>query len=234
MAKVLGIIPCYNEEANIESLLKELSAYSEILDVVIINDCSKDRTSEICSSINANVVNLPCNLGIGGAVQTGYLYAKQYGYDIAVQIDGDCQHDPAYIKDLISPILDGKADFSIGTRFINKEGFQSSSIRRVGIMYFSVLLKMLTKQQVSDPTSGFRACNKSIIEFFADNYPTDYPEPESIMTLSRTGYRISEVPVKMRERAGGQSSIKALKSFYYMVKVSLAILIDSTRKKMIT
>ncbi|AIQ38142.1 MULTISPECIES: glycosyltransferase family 2 protein [Paenibacillus] len=232
--KVLGIIPCFNEEENIESLIKELSDYSDILDFVIINDYSTDLTSVICDKNNANVINLPCNLGIGGAVQTGYIYAKKNNYDIAIQIDGDGQHNPAYIKSLIEPIVKDGLDFVIGSRFIEKEGFQSSITRRVGIIYFSGLLKLLAKRKVSDPTSGFRACNKKVIDFFANSYPTDYPEPESIMALSRNGYKIAEIPVQMRERNGGTSSIKSLKSIYYMIKVTLAIIIDFTRKHQVT
>ncbi|OMD03100.1 glycosyltransferase family 2 protein [Paenibacillus odorifer] len=219
--KVLGIIPCFNEEENIEAL-------------IIINDYSTDLTSVICEKNNANVINLPCNLGIGGAVQTGYIYAKKNNYDIAIQIDGDGQHNPAYIKNLIEPIVKDGFDFVIGSRFIEKEGFQSSITRRIGIVYFSGLLKLLAKRNVSDPTSGFRACNKKVIDFFANNYPTDYPEPESIMALSRNGYRIAEIPVQMRERSGGTSSIKSLKSIYYMIKVTLAIIIDFTRKHQVT
>lgn len=232
--RVLGIVPCFNEEENIEHLIKELSSYSDILDFVIINDNSTDQTSSICEKNNVNVINLPCNLGIGGAVQTGYIYAKKNNYDIAIQIDGDGQHDPAYIKDLIDPIIENGLDFVIGSRFIKKEGFQSSTTRRIGIFYFAGLLKFLTKQKVSDPTSGFRACNKKVINLFADNYPTDYPEPESIMALSRNGYSIAEIPVQMRERNGGISSIKSLKSIYYMIKVTLAIVIDYTRKHQVT
>ncbi|MEK4454793.1 glycosyltransferase family 2 protein [Paenibacillus sp. FSL L8-0506] len=232
--KVLGIIPCFNEEENIEALINELSSYSDILDFVIINDYSTDLTSVICEKNNANVINLPCNLGIGGAVQTGYIYAKKNNYDIAIQIDGDGQHNPAYIKNLIGPIVKDGFDFVIGSRFIEKEGFQSSITRRIGIVYFSGLLKLLAKRNVSDPTSGFRACNKKVIDFFANNYPTDYPEPESIMALSRNGYRIAEIPVQMRERSGGTSSIKSLKSIYYMIKVTLAIIIDFTRKHQVT
>jgi len=232
--KVLGIIPCFNEEENIEALINELSSYSDILDFVIINDYSTDLTSVICEKNNANVINLPCNLGIGGAVQTGYIYAKKNNYDIAIQIDGDGQHNPAYIKNLIEPIVKDGFDFVIGSRFIEKEGFQSSITRRIGIVYFSGLLKLLAKRNVSDPTSGFRACNKKVIDFFANNYPTDYPEPESIMALSRNGYRIAEIPVQMRERSGGTSSIKSLKSIYYMIKVTLAIIIDFTRKHQVT
>lgn len=232
--KVLGIIPCFNEEENIEVLIKELSNYSSVFDFVIINDHSTDSTADICESYNVNIINLPCNLGIGGAVQTGYIYAKKNNYDIAIQIDGDGQHNPAYIKDLIEPIINEKHDFVIGSRFIENEGFQSSVTRRVGITYFSILLKLLTKRKVSDPTSGFRACNKRVIDFFAGNYPTDYPEPESIMALSRNGYKITEIPVQMRERNGGTSSIKSLKSIYYMIKVTLAIVIDFTRKHQVT
>lgn len=163
--KVLGIIPCFNEEENIEALINELSGYSDILDFVIINDYSTDLTSVICEKNNANVINLPCNLGIGGAVQTGYIYAKKNNYDIAIQIDGDGQHNPAYIKNLIEPIVKDGFDFVIGSRFIEKEGFQSSITRRIGIVYFSGLLKLLAKRNVSDPTSGFRACNKKVIDF---------------------------------------------------------------------
>ncbi|WP_379135453.1 glycosyltransferase family 2 protein [Paenibacillus sp. sgz500958] len=232
--KILGIVPCYNEQDNIEALIQELSHYSDLLDIVIINDHSTDSTSALCERANANVINLPCNLGIGGAVQTGYIYARQFNYDIAIQIDGDGQHDPKYIKDLIAPIIEGRADFVIGSRFINKEGFQSSFTRRMGIVYFTGLLRLLTRQKVSDPTSGFRACNKRIIDYFSRHYPTDYPEPESIMALSRNGYNIQEIPVRMRERGGGVSSIKAFRSLYYMVKVTLAIIIDFTRRQQVS
>ena len=232
--KIIGIVPCCNEQDNIESLIKELSHYSDVLDIVIINDHSTDLTAYLCEKANANIINLPCNLGIGGAVQTGYIYAKRLNYDIAIQIDGDGQHDPKYIKDLIAPIQEGRADFVIGSRFINKEGFQSSLTRRMGIIYFTGLLKLLTKQKVSDPTSGFRACNREIIQEFSRNYPTDYPEPESIMALSRHGYQILEIPVRMRERGGGVSSIKAFRSLYYMIKVTLAIIIDFTRRQQLS
>ncbi|MEK5282078.1 MULTISPECIES: glycosyltransferase family 2 protein [Paenibacillus] len=231
--RILGIVPCYNEEENIQSLITELSKYNNLLDFIIINDHSTDSTAAICENNNVNIINLPCNLGIGGAVQTGYLYANKFNYDIAIQIDGDGQHDPSYIKDLITPILKGESDFVIGSRFIKKEGFQSSLTRRLGIVYFTKLLKLLTKQNITDPTSGFRACNRNIIKIFSHNYPTDYPEPESIMALSRNGYKIAEIPVQMRERVGGVSSIKALKSVYYMIKVTIAIIIDSTRKQQV-
>ncbi|WP_018758691.1 glycosyltransferase family 2 protein [Paenibacillus terrigena] len=234
--KILLIIPAYNEAKNITSLIKSInkvSIESCCLDIVVINDCSLDNTGEVCSELNVSTINLPCNLGIGGAVQTGYKYAKEYGYDIAIQVDGDGQHDPTYLEVLIKPILNNEADLVIGSRYIEKLGFQSSRIRRVGINYFSKLLKVLTKQMITDPTSGFRACNKQIIELFTKRYPVDYPEPESIMYLKRNEYRIKEVPVHMKERKDGKSSITMLKSVYYMFKVSLAIVLDKMRKQII-
>lgn len=230
--KILIIIPAYNEEKNIDSILGELEKFKEQYDVVVINDKSLDRTSEMCKLMGAKVIDLPCNLGIGGAVQTGYKYAFQNNYDIAVQLDGDGQHVPSYISMLVAPIIEKKADFVIGSRYINKVGFQSTKLRRIGIKYFSHLLRMLTKIKVTDPTSGFRACNKDIISLFANMYPLDYPEPESIMFLLRNNYKVTEVPVIMRERNAGTSSINLHKSIYYMIKVTVAVLIDRLRIKL--
>ncbi|MEC0310683.1 glycosyltransferase family 2 protein [Paenibacillus lautus] len=232
---ILLIIPAYNEEQNIRSLIDAISSikYSYKVDVLIIDDCSTDNTLAVCNELNLNVINLPCNLGIGGAVQTGYKYANKNKYDIAIQVDGDGQHDPAFIVELLDPILNNEADMVIGSRYINKLGFQSTLIRRIGISYFSKLIKVLTKQEITDPTSGFRACNKRTVELFSKRYPVDYPEPESIMYLKRKGYRIKEVPVHMKERVGGKSSITSVRSIYYMTKVSLAILIDKMRKQVI-
>ncbi|AIQ76760.1 MULTISPECIES: glycosyltransferase family 2 protein [Paenibacillus] len=232
--KILLIIPAYNEEDNILRLLNNIKATnipnSEIL---VINDCSADTTSRMCKNIGVSVVDLPCNLGIGGAVQTGYKYAHNFGFDIAIQVDGDGQHNPKYISKLIEPLLNDEADLVIGSRYIEKTGFQSSRIRRIGINYFSNLLLLLTNQVITDPTSGFRACNKGVIELFSKRYPTDYPEPESIMYLKRNGFSLKEVPVEMKSRQGGKSSITKLKSVYYMLKVSLAILIDKMRKQIV-
>ena len=177
-----------------------------------------------------NFINLPVNLGIGGAVQTGYLYAKREGYDIAVQVDGDGQHDPEFLTEMSKYIEEGKADMVIGSRFIDKEGFQSSGARRVGIKYFTMLIKLLTGKKITDPTSGLRMVNREIIEFFAEEYPKDYPEPESVVAILRRKKRVLEIPVIMRERSGGVSSISMKKSVYYMIKVSLAILIERIRK----
>ncbi|MHA6483035.1 glycosyltransferase family 2 protein [Paenibacillus sp. strain BS8-2] len=225
---MLVIIPAYNEEDNIRSLLTELKALNTV-EIVVINDHSKDRTSLICHQENVNVIDLPCNLGIGGAVQTGYIFAYKNAYDIAIQVDGDGQHDPKFIPELLQPIMEGEADLVIGSRYINKIGFQSTWLRRVGIKYFSFLIKVLMKQKITDPTSGFRACNRKLIEMFATNYPTDYPEPESIVFVKRKGLKIKEVPVIMKERLGGVSSIRSLKSAHYMIKVTFAVVIDAVR-----
>lgn len=228
--KCLVIIPAYNEAENIRDLLTRIKNLKDPqIDMLVINDKSTDETSEICDDEGVKVINLPCNLGIGGAVQTGYKYAKKNLYDIAIQVDGDGQHNPEYIHELIKPILLNEADMSIGSRYINKQGFQSTRLRRIGIGYFSKLLQIVINNKITDPTSGFRACNSKIIETFSVHYPTDYPEPESIVTVHRKGFKVKEVPVIMNERIGGVSSITSLKSVYYMVKVSFAIIFDVLR-----
>mgnify|MGYP004495334513 CR=1 FL=1 len=223
--KVLIIIPAYNEQDNIERVVKSLKTNCPQYDYLIVNDCSVDATPEICDENDYNHIDLCCNLGIGGGVQSGYIYAARYGYDCAVQIDGDGQHDPAYISKIIEPIESGKADIVIGSRFITKEGFQSSGMRRFGINFLSLLIKIISKCRVYDVTSGFRAVNREFIKFFSKEYADDYPEPEAIVSASLMGARISEVPVIMRERVGGVSSISPIKSVYYMIKVSLSILL---------
>ncbi len=225
--RILLIIPAFNERDNIRSLL--LSLREQGLEALVVNDGSSDDTAEVCASIGANIVSLPCNLGIGGAVQTGYKYAYTHGYDIAIQFDGDGQHRAEFVPTLIAPLLAGQADLSIGSRYIEKEGFQSTFLRRAGIRYFSRLIRMISGQTVTDPTSGFRAVNREIMAMFAQQYPTDYPEPESIVHVLRLGGRVAEVPVLMSERVGGRSSIRSFRSIYYMIKVSLAILIDALR-----
>ncbi|WFB58112.1 glycosyltransferase family 2 protein [Paenibacillus sp. BR1-192] len=228
MNKVLVIIPAFNESQNISQLLTKFRGKE--YDILVINDCSTDNTSSICKSLNINTIDLPCNLGIGGAVQTGYKYALKNKYDIAVQVDGDGQHDPEQIHSLILPILNGDADMVIGSRYINKIGFQSSKLRRLGITYFSKLIFLLTKTKITDPTSGFRACNRKAMSVFATKYyPVDYPEPESIVHLIRSNHNVIEIPVTMKERQEGVSSITTIKSIYYMIKVSLAIFIDVLR-----
>lgn len=225
--RVLLIIPAFNERDNIGPLL--LSLREQGLEALVVNDGSTDDTAEVCASVGANIVTLPSNLGIGGAVQTGYKYAHAHGYDIAIQFDGDGQHRAEFVHDLIAPLLADAADLVIGSRYIEKQGFQSTALRRAGIRYFSRLIRLITGQTVTDPTSGFRAVNRRIMHMFAAQYPTDYPEPESIVHVLRSGGRVVEVPVQMSERIGGHSSIHHLRSVYYMVKVSLAILIDALR-----
>ena len=223
--KILVIIPAYNEEESIEKVIKSLSLVSEDLQYIVINDCSTDTTVNVLRNMNANYINLPINLGIGGGVQTGYLYAREHGFDIAIQLDGDGQHDAKYIPELILPIVEGRADITIGSRYVNNEGFQSSRMRRFGIRFLSRLIKICCGVQVRDVTSGFRAVNRKMIEVFADEYAQDYPEPEAIITAAMHGARFEEVPVIMNERQGGQSSISQLKSVYYMTKVSMAIVL---------
>lgn len=223
--KTLIIVPAYNESENIERVVADLNKNCPECDYLIVNDCSTDTTPQICKEKGFNFISLCCNLGIGGGVQSGYLYAWRNGYDCAIQIDGDGQHDPAYIKRLTDPIENGEADVVIGSRFIECEGFQSSGMRRFGIKFLSTLIKLICGAEVRDVTSGFRAVNRKFIEIFSREYADDYPEPEAIVSARLRGGRILEVPVVMREREGGVSSISPMKSVYYMIKVSLAIIL---------
>ena len=232
MLRVLVIIPCYNEGKNIKRVVGNINRFIEDnsspefrLDYIIINDCSTDDTPDICALNDFSYINLPVNLGIGGAVQTGYRYAFENDYDIAIQHDGDGQHDPAYFADVIAPIASDQADVVIGSRFIEKQGFQSTGLRRFGIAFISAIIRLCTGVKISDVTSGYRAANRKCIELFAEQYAQDYPEPESIVEALRNGARILEIPVIMHERKEGKSSINALKSIHYMIKVSLSILL---------
>jgi len=222
--KTLVIIPAFNEEENILNTVSELKEICPDIDYVVVNDCSSDDTLKICRNNSFNYINQCNNLGIGGTVQTGYKYALNNNYDCAVQLDGDGQHDPKYIKSLISHIEDGSADIVIGSRFINCEGFQSSNMRRFGIKFLSQLIKNVCGASVKDVTSGFRAVNKKYIEYYSRNYAGDYPEPEAIVSAAIHGAKIKEVPVIMRERKAGVSSISPINSAYYMLKVSLCII----------
>ena len=229
--KKLIIIPAYNEEECIYNTVNELIKKADGFDYVIINDCSTDRTKEICEINGFNVVNLPINLGIGGAVQTGYKYAYKKGYDCAVQVDGDGQHDVSYLKYMSACMEEENLDMIIGSRFINKEGFQSSFGRRIGIKFFTLLIRVLTGEKITDPTSGLRMVGKRTLEIFAEDYPKDYPEPESTVVVIRKKLKVKEIPVIMRERTGGKSSISLKKSIYYMIKVPLAIVMECMRRR---
>lgn len=228
--KKLIIVPAYNEEESILSVIDELRTSHSDYDYVVVNDCSDDDTLRVLSENAIPYLGCSVNLGIGGAVQTGYRYALYNDYDIAIQMDGDGQHDPAYLDVLTAPIESGEADICIGSRFVEKVGFQSSRSRRLGIGFLSGLIKMCTHTRIMDVTSGYRAINKEFIRLYADYYPQDYPEPEAIVIAHRRGARISEIPVEMRERMTGTSSINLRRSVYYMIKVTLAILIENTRK----
>ncbi|WP_026263617.1 glycosyltransferase family 2 protein [Paenibacillus sanguinis] len=229
--KKLIIIPAFNEAQNLDKVIGDIKQFTRGFDYIIVNDCSTDNTLQLCKKKSYNVLNLSTNLGIGGCVQAGYKYAKEHGYDIAVQFDGDAQHNAKYINDMYQYLIDRNVDMVIGSRFIEKSGFQSSKLRRVGIKFISFLIRVLVRKNITDPTSGFRMVNKSVIDSLCDYYPTDYPEPESIVSISRQGFRVSEIPVEMNERLNGESSINLTRSVYYMLKVSLAILIDSLKDK---
>ena len=233
--KVLLIIPAYNEEENILRTCKSIDEYNKKakskLDYLVINDGSKDKTLEILIKNKINHINLIQNLGIGGAVQTGYKYAKEHDYDIAVQFDGDGQHDVNYVQDIIDPIIKKNVDFTIGSRFVTElSKFKSTLSRRMGIKLISFFIRLFTKTKVHDTTSGFRAVNKEIINEFSNSYPTEYPEPVSTTELLKKGYRLKEIPVSMNERIGGVSSIRAWKNVYYMLNVILSIFVVSLRR----
>ena len=227
--KKLVIIPAYNEGGSILRAVEDIKTHAPGFDYIVINDCSTDDTLEVCRKHGLNYVNLSVNLGIGGAVQTGYLYGCQYGYDLAVQFDGDGQHDGAYLERMAEELLRTGSDMVIGSRFIEKEGFQSSGLRRVGIRYFSALIRLLTGKRVTDPTSGMRMVNRDVMELYARSYPKDYPEPESVTAIRRMGKKVTEIPVVMKKREEGTSSIGGVKSVYYMIKVTLAVLMERLR-----
>lgn len=230
MSKRLVIIPAYNEEGNIIKTVTDIQKHAPSFDYVVVNDCSKDNTLKICLEQGYPVLNLPCNMGIGGGVQTGYLYAARNGYDLAVQFDGDGQHNAAYLEEMAEKLESEKLDMLIGSRYIQKQGFQSSGARRMGIKYFTGLIKLVTGAIITDPTSGMRMVNAETIALFAEDYPKDYPEPESVVTLLKKKKKVKELPVTMNAREEGVSSISPVKAVYYMIKVSIAILIAAVNK----
>lgn len=228
--KKLVIIPCYNEQEAIVQTVREIGEKAPDFDYVVINDCSADNTKQILLDNHIRFIDLPINLGIGGAVQTGYLYARDHGYDAAVQVDGDGQHDPAFLPAMFEEMTAKNADMIIGSRFIKKEGFQSTFARQMGIRYFTSLIHQVTGATITDPTSGLRMVNRKLISYFAENYPKDYPEPESTVAALKNGCKVVETPVIMRSRHGGKSSINLNRSVYYMIKVSMAIIVEGQRK----
>lgn len=244
--KILAIVPAYNEEGNIKDVINDIREAIPSCSIMVVNDYSTDATSAAAKETGCTmVIDLPCNLGIGGAVQTGFMYAHEKGYDLAVQIDGDGQHIPSELSKLIEKMNETGCDVVIGSRFLNdsssntssesdeSDNFKSTRTRRAGIKLFAVLLKWLTGVQVTDATSGFRLYNRQSIKLLARHYPDDYPEPEAIVLLSRNGFKITEAPVFMKERQSGKSSITPFKSVYYMAKVVLSIFIANFRKRSI-
>jgi glycosyltransferase involved in cell wall biosynthesis len=233
--KIAAIVPAYNEEKSITAVVEDILQVAHSLKlsitVVVVNDCSKDATSEIISKLNCVALDLPINLGIGGAVQTGFKFAFENGFDFAIQIDGDGQHPASEIPKLISAAEVKDLDVVIGSRFISKSGFQSSALRRIGINYFKWLNSFLVGVKIFDSTSGFRLINNKVLAIVSEYYPDEYPEPESIILYSLKHFKIGEVPVNMKERQGGVSSIGRLSSIYYMLKVSLAIIYTFIRIK---
>lgn len=230
MNKVLIIIPAYNEEKSIKNVIENIYSKVDNFDVLVVNDGSKDNTYNEAKKTKATVIDLPNNLGIGGAVQTGYLYAYKNDYDIAIQVDADGQHDPQYINQMVEFIKNGQADMVIGSRFVEKTSYKQTFFRMFGIKITSVIIKMLTGKKIYDTTSGFRTINKNIIESFANNYPYDYPEPCTNMEMILKGKNILEIPVEMKQRETGVSSISPLKSVKYMLKVILSLFLMKIKK----
>ncbi len=235
MKRIAAIVPAYNEETAISAVVNDINSLAIsnqlLIDVIVVNDCSKDSTAEIISKLNCIALNLPINLGIGGAVQTGFRYAFENGYDYAVQIDGDGQHPASEIPKIVNLAVTGGFDVVIGSRFISNQGFQSSAMRRIGINYFKWLNRMLVGTVINDSTSGFRLINRKVLESVVEYYPDEYPEPEAIIIYSLNNFKIGEVSVTMKERQGGVSSIGTFASIYYMFKVTLAIIFTFTKIK---
>jgi glycosyltransferase involved in cell wall biosynthesis len=228
--KRIAIVPALNEEDTVGRVIGEIREFDPGFDVVVVDDGSVDRTAGIAADRGAHVLRLPFNLGIGGAVQTGYRFAFERGYDIAVQIDGDGQHDPSELPAILGPVLAGEADLCVGSRFTGPGAYRSSFTRRLGIRIFAAVVSAVVRQKVTDTTSGFRAVNRKGIALFAADYPHDYPEVEATVMCVKHKLRLQEVPVAMRERGGGASSITALRSIYYMTKVLLAIFVGLFRR----
>ena len=223
--RCLAIVPAFNEAATISEVVIEIRDFAPDFDVLVIDDGSADGTAAVAKAAGAKVLTLPLNLGIGGAVQAGYLYAFERGYDVAVQVDGDGQHDAAELGRLLEPILAQRADLAIGTRFAGELTYRAPLARRIGIELFARIVSLRVRQRMTDTTSGFRAVNRRGIRLFAADYPHDYPEVESVVTAARGDLRVCEVPVAMRQRTAGSSSITTLRSFYYVVKVLLALFV---------
>ena len=229
----LAVVPAYNEEAAIGGVIAELRAFDPGLDIVVVSDGSLDGTAAAAEEAGARVLRLPFNLGIGGAVQTGFRYGWENGYELVVRCDGDGQHVPAELGKVIAPVLAGDADIAIGSRFVGSESYRSSASRRVGIRLLALIVSTIARQKVTDTTSGFQALNRRALGLFAADYPHDYPEVEGMVMTIKHRLRLVEVPVEMREREHGRSSITALRSIYYMAKVLVALFVGLFRRDVV-
>jgi glycosyltransferase involved in cell wall biosynthesis len=226
----IAIVPAYNEEECIARVIDEIRAFDPELEIVVVDDGSRDCTAPRAEQEGAHVVRLPFNLGIGGAVQTGFRYAFEHGFRLAVRVDGDGQHDASELALLLEPVLADEADIVVGSRFAGRGGYRSSRPRRAGITILAKVVSLLVGRRVTDPTSGFQVLNRHAIALFAADYPHDIPEVEAILMVHKHRLRMAEVPVEMRERAGGRSSIGAVFAVYYMVKVLLALFVGLFRR----
>jgi len=229
--RVVAVVPAWNEAGAIGGVVDEIRAFDPQIDVVVVDDASTDDTAGVARAHGAKVLALPFNIGIGGAVQTGFRYARDEGYDVAVRLDGDGQHAAEELGKLLAPIRAGDAELVIGSRFVDPAGtYRPPFARRMGIRVFARLVSLLGGQKVTDTTSGFSALDRTAIELFATEYPHDYPEVESTLVALRSGLRLAQVQVDMRERQAGTSSITFVRSLYYIVKVMLALLVASLRR----
>jgi glycosyltransferase involved in cell wall biosynthesis len=230
----VAIVPAFNEQDAVGRVIEEIRAYDDGFEIVVVDDGSTDNTALTARAHGAHVVRLPFNLGIGGAVQTGFRFAYENGFDLAVRLDGDGQHDASQLGLVLAPVLDGSVDIAVGSRYLERgNGYRSSATRRLGIRILARTVSLLTRQRITDPTSGFQALNRKAITLFAADYPHDYPEVEALVLLLRHRLRLCEVPVAMRPRAAGRSSIRTLSSVYYMVKVLLALFVGTFRRRVV-
>lgn len=232
LAKILVVIPAYNEEARIGEVVRRVRAQGLKYDLLVVNDGSRDATARAARSAGAEVVSHPFNLGYGVAIQTGYKYALRHGYEVVVQMDGDGQHDPASIAHLLAPVLAGQADFALGSRFLDPASYEPSLARRIGMAFFRRLVSWIIGQPISDSTSGFQAFNRRVIRFFTTEvFPCDYPDADMLITLHRAGLRIREVPVRMFPNVAGKSMHSGWKPLYYLFKMLLSVLVTLLRKR---
>jgi glycosyltransferase involved in cell wall biosynthesis len=228
--RILAVVPAYNEEATVAEVVRDLAARASYARVLVVDDGSTDRTAEAAAEAGAEVLRMPFNLGIGGAVQAGFKYALERGYRIAVQVDADGQHDAVWVRRIVAPIVAGRADSVVGARLYGPSDASSTRARRLATLVLSRIVSLLVRQRFTDVTSGFRALGPRALAFAARNYPADYPEPESLVLMHRAGFTVAEVPIRMRARQGGRSSIRLFGAAYYVLKVLVAVTLEATKK----